>query len=42
MYAQGLGVDKDMSMAKYWTKKGKEQGSAQAQTNWNALELWKY
>jgi TPR repeat protein len=42
MYAHGLGVEKDMFTAKLWTEKGKEQGDAQAQTNWNALELWKY
>ena len=42
MYANGKGVLKDMSMAKYWTERAIMQGDAQAQTNWDALELWKY
>jgi len=42
MYANGKGVLKDMSMAKYWTERAIIQGDEQAQTNWDALELWKY
>jgi len=42
MYAQGLGVDKDMLLSKYWTDRAIQKGSEQAQTNWDELELWKY
>jgi TPR repeat protein len=42
MYADGLGVEKDMSLAKYWTEKAIKLGDKTAQSNWDALELWKY
>jgi TPR repeat protein len=42
MYADGLGVGKDMSLAKYWTEKAIKLGDKTAQNNWDTLELWKY
>ena len=42
MYADGLGVEKDMSLAKYWTEKAIKLGNETAQNNWDTLELWKY
>jgi TPR repeat protein len=48
MYANGEGVLKDLSKAKYWIKKVYENPDANADTRelaekgWNQLELWKY
>jgi len=48
MYANGEGVLKDLSKAKYWIKKAYENPGVSASTlglaekGWNQLELWKY
>jgi TPR repeat protein len=46
MYADGKGVLKDMTKAKYWTKKAYEgddaKASEMAKENWDIFELWKY
>jgi TPR repeat protein len=47
-YANGLGVLKDLSKAKYWIKKAYENPKAIASTvklaedKWKVFELWKY
>ena len=48
MYANGEGVLKDLSKAKYWIKKAYENPGVSASTkglaewNWNLFKLWKY
>jgi len=46
MYANGEGVLKDMTKAKYWIKKAYEGDDAEtsklAKENWDIFELWKY
>jgi TPR repeat protein len=48
MYINGTGVSKDLSKAKYWTKKAYDNPDAKAriveraEIAWNQLELWKY
>ncbi|CAI6149094.1 MAG: hypothetical protein SPLUMA2_SPLUMAMAG2_01490 [uncultured Sulfurimonas sp.] len=46
MYKYGDGVLKDMTKAKYWTKKAYENPDTfvrkQAKEHWEKHELWKY
>jgi len=48
MYANGTGILKDLSKAKYWIKKSYENLEASVSTvklakdKWKTLELWKY
>ncbi len=48
MYANGEGVLKDLSKAKYWIKKAYENPGVSAsikglaEWNWNLFKLWKY
>ena len=47
MYANGEGVLKDLSKAKYWIKKAYENSLSasiveRAEEVWNKFELWKY
>jgi len=43
-YASGIGVEIDMSKAKYWIGKAKEDDKTRelAEENWATFELWKY
>ncbi len=48
MYAEGTGVLKSMSQAKFWINKAYENPDADnltinlSEKAWNGLELWKY
>jgi TPR repeat protein len=46
MYAYGEGVLKDLTKAKYWTKKAYENPDepekGRARITWDKFELWKY